>query len=84
MLGIPAKLLARVVNKVETVDLTMTIIYANQLEEIFRLITEGKSTMKHLGLGHLLDWYPPDLVGMFAKAVNKLESVDLLIWLRSK
>ena len=84
--GIPAELVARVVNKVETVDLSMIGIEAHQFGAIFKKIIEGKSTMKHLrltnfnvrtankkGLGDRLK----DLEEVFAKAVNKLESVDL-------
>jgi len=85
VIGIPAELVARVVNKVETVELSQLRITGRQFEAILKRIIEGKSAMKHLcltnhnarttkkGLGKMFKGREE----VFAKAVNKLESVDL-------
>ena len=73
-----ARLLARVVNKIERVVLKDMEIEAFHIENIFLAIIGADSVMKHFVLDILDDGdiFSELDVEVFAKAVNKLESVN--------
>jgi hypothetical protein len=75
---VPAKLLARVLVKIENVILLFTEIEVTQLEEIFHAILDEDTTViRFLDLDgiQILDEVDPNL---FARAVNKLESFSFV------